>query len=955
LIGPEDRSSVQVFLFGPFRLLPARRLLLEGSKPVRLGSRAMDILTILVAQPGQFVNRDELIARVWPDTSVDEAALRVHISALRKTLGDGHSGLRFIANAPRRGYSFVAPVASEHAEPNATLPAAAQSLHGNDIAASLTSVIGRDTVIATLSEQLLQRRLLTVLGPGGIGKTTVAAAVAEHVRGAFADGAWFLELASLQIPDLVIPTIGTILGIPQSDTNPLAALITWLRDRQALLVFDNCEQVIDEVAKLAETIIQSAPRVCILATSREPMRAKGEMRHRLAPLACPSPSDNVVPTDMLQYPAVQLFVERAAAAKGDVIPENDLPHIVEICRRLDGVPLALELVAAHVGVLSVQEIAARLDDRLALQNRGRRTAAPRHRTLRATLDWSHDLLPPPEQIILRRLAVFQGHCTMQSINAVVADQDLAPMQVANGVANLVDESLVAVDIGGDFARYHLLETTRVYALEKLQRSGEHTQLHIRHARHFHQLVMRAESAPLPQAGGEGPIDPSLLAANLRSALDWAFSPEGDSAIGIELTTALTSFWVRISAMSECRRYVERALAALRSQPQPDARTEMILNAALGASLIYTTGPVPETLAGWSRTLQLAEMLGDVDYQLRALRGLWSHRMNAGDYRIALSLANDFCDLARRQADTQTLRAGDRMAALILHYLGEQSEARRRIEWSASDDAIARQSLPPARFMLDQSVAAQALLSRILWLQGFSDQARRMAEHAVRRSQSAGHAISQCHALAQAACPVSLWTGDLIAADSHVTMLIDLASQNALEGWIARGKCFRGVLLIRRGEFAEGVAGLQSALGELRTGGSTAEYPAFQATLAHGLAQLGKAQDAQTIVEDAMRWSESTGELWCVAELLRVKAEILQSVGAPPESVEDCFRSSLDIASQQGALSYALRAATDLARFLSEQNRFAEARGLLAPIIDSFTEGFGTTDMKAARQLLGNLA
>ena len=784
---PEDRSFMRTILFGPFRLLPTQRHLLAGDRSVRLGSRAMDILIILVEQPGRVINRDELIARVWPNTTVDDAALRVHIAALRKTLGDGRDGLRFITNVPNRGYSFIAPINADQDQPLATAAPPIDQIPGNDFGASLTRVIGRESTIASLSEQLVRRRLLTILGPGGIGKTTVAAAVAEQVRTAFPDGVWYIELTPLQSPDQVLTTIGAILGILPSATNPLASLITSLRDRQALLVLDNCEHVIDAAARFAEAVSQSAPKVCILATSREPMRIAGETRHRLAPLACPG--RDVTTPEMQHYPGVQLFVERAAAAQGYTIKDADLPHVAEICRRLDGVPLALELAAAHVSVLGMRELATRLDDRLALLNRGRRTAAPRHRTLRATLDWSHDLLPASEQVVLRRLAVFQGDCVMQSILAVIANGDLPPNLVVSGVASLVDKSLLAVDVSQASARYHLLETTHAYALDRLRRSGELDRIRARHARYLHQLLTSADTA----ATGEWPTNQAHLIANLRPALDWAFSRQGDAALAIQLTTALVPIWVRLSAMSDSRRYVERALAALRSQPHLDARTEMILSAALGSALTYLTSPMPETAATWTRALELAQSVGDADYQLRALRGLWAHRMNAGEYRAALAFANQFCALAQRQADPATSRAGDRMAALILHYLGEQQQAAARVEWSAADDPMAAPPSPSARFMLDQPVAAQALLARILWLQGFPDRARQMAERALRRAQSADHAISQCHALAQAVCPVALWCGDWAAADHFITELIDLATRNALEGWVARGKCFLGVL------------------------------------------------------------------------------------------------------------------------------------------------------------------
>jgi predicted ATPase len=450
----------------------------------------------------------------------------------------------------------------------------------------------------------------------------------------------------------------------------------------------------------------------------------------------------------------------------------------------------------------------------------------------------------------------------------------------------------------------------------------------------------------PRARDDWLADQARLIDNLRAALDWAFASDGDLSIGVSLTAALAPFWVQMSAMADCRRYVERALAHLDITRDPDGRIKMTLNAALGAALTYTTGPVPETVAAWTTTRQLAEALNDTEYRLRALRGLWSYRMNAGDYRAALTLANDFCELAERQADPQTLRAGDRMAALILHYLGEQADARRRIEWTRGR-AVTVAPPPATRFMLDQNVAAHALLARILWLQGFADQARQAAETALVQAQTAGHAISVCHALGQAVCPVALWTGDLAAADRLVTMLIDLASQNALEGWVARGRCLRGVLLIRRDLAGDGTALLRTALPELRTAGSTAEFPLFRGILARGLGLAGQLEDGRAAIEDAIQRSASTGELWCAAELLRVKAELL--VLSDAAQAESCFRQALATARQQGTLAWELRAAIGLARL--HRNSHRAARAPLASVYQRFTEGFETADLKAARLLL----
>ncbi len=266
--------------------------------------------------------------------------------------------------------------------------------------------------------------------------------------------------------------------------------------------------------------------------------------------------------------------------------------------------------------------------------------------------------------------------------------------------------------------------------------------------------------------------------------------------------------------------------------------------------------------------------------MRALRGLWSYRMNVGEYPAALALAEEFRDLAERQADRATVRAGNRMSALILHYLGDQAEARKRIEAINRMSVAASPPPPTARLMVDPNVAAPALLARILWLQGFPDQATQTAELAMRRASSADHTISMCHALAQAACPVALWTGDLVAAEQFVTTLAELASRHALGGWIARAQCFEGALLISQGQATRGAAIIQSAVPRMGAAGSVAESPAFLAVLAQGRAVSGQLDHGLAAIDEALERSEHAGERWCAAELLRVKGELLLARGTP---------------------------------------------------------------------------
>jgi predicted ATPase len=329
-----------------------------------------------------------------------------------------------------------------------------------------TRIVGRDDSIAALAAQVAQRRLLTIVGPGGIGKTTVAVAVAEKASASYEDAVWFVELASLPNPHLVTSALSTVLGISLPGANPISGLAGWLRDKHALIVLDSCEHVIGAAAAIVETILKAAPGVSILATSQEPLRAEGEWLHRLPSLELPPRSDDLRPERALQYSAVQLFNERALASMdGFALGDDDVPPVIEICHRLDGMPLALELAAARVDVFGVKGLAARLGDRFTVLTSGRRTALPRHHTLRAAMDWSYELLPEAEQLILRRVAVFRGDFTIDSAAAVDADDRIGTGDVVEAIANLAAKSLISTDISSDVTCHRLLDTTRAYALK----------------------------------------------------------------------------------------------------------------------------------------------------------------------------------------------------------------------------------------------------------------------------------------------------------------------------------------------------------------------------------------------------------------------------------------------------------------------------------------------------------
>jgi predicted ATPase/DNA-binding winged helix-turn-helix (wHTH) protein len=946
----------EVFAFGSFRLIPAQRLLAEGGKPVRLGGRALDILAALAERAGETISKEELIARAWPNTVVEEAALRVHIAALRKALGDGRNGKRYIANHPGRGYAFTAPVTREQQQPATGPPN--RAFAGGNLPAPLTRIVGRDDIIAALAARLAQRRFLTIVGPGGIGKTTVAVAISERVSASFDDGVWFVGLAWLPDPDLVASALGTVLGISLPGVDPVSGLAGWLRDKHALIVLDSCEHVIGAAAAIAEAILKAAAGVSILATSREPLRAEGEWLHRLSSLELPPRSDNLTPDEAVQYSAVQLFNERALASMdGFALGNGDVSPVLEICHRLDGVPLALELAAARVDAFGVKGLAARLDDRFAVLTSGRRTALPRHQTLRAAMDWSYAVLPETEQLILQRVAVFHGDFTIDAATAVTTGDHMDAADVFEAIANLAAKSLISTDISSDVTYHRLLDTMRAYALEKLGESGEIERVRALHAEYYRDLFERAETEWETRPTAEWLGDYGHQIDNLRAALDWAFSPGGDASIGVAMTAAAVPLWTHLSLMGECRYRMEQGLASLAQREDRDERREMRLATGLGAALMYTRGATPETRAAFARALEIADSLDDTDYRLRAFWGLWVDRMNDGAVRDAMRLAERFSLLASSSADPIAVSIGERTMGFALHFLGDQANARRHIERMLSGNVPGLHDRPIIRFQFDPWLTAQMRLAVILWLQGYPDQATRTVESRISDALSINHAVTLCNAFAQGVCPVALLTGDLEAAERSVTMLLDHAERSGLGFWRADARCFKGVLLIRRGDVAQGLDILRKALDEFSSAMSHTRYDAFLGELAEALGGLGDIPHGLAALDHALDRTGRTGSRWYVAELLRIKGELLLLQDAPgaAAAAEDHFRQALDWAHRQGALSWELRAATSLSRLWRDQHRVAEARALLGSVYGRFTEGFATAGLREARSLLEQLA
>jgi predicted ATPase/DNA-binding winged helix-turn-helix (wHTH) protein len=681
----------EVFAFGPFQLLAARRELLAHGVPVTLGQRAFEILLMLVNRHGQLVTKDELMAEVWPGVVVEENNIQVHISALRKVLATAGDGERYLLTVAGRGYRFVAPVKRESAaelkaplasapDRTAAVPAAIGAA-SNNLPQQLTTLIGREADLADITARLGAHRLVTLTGSGGVGKTRLSIEAGRNVLDRYPDGVWLAELAPLNDPQLVTSIIGDVLGASlNAASGAIETLVSALKNKQLLLILDNCEHVIAEAARVAEALMRSCPRLSILASSRERLAIAGESIVRVPSLPAPEAIGTLTAARAREYAAVRLFVERASALGGGfALTDANAATVGSICQRLDGIPLAIELAVPRLKVLSPEQLARGLDERFRLLTAGSRTALPRQQTLHALIDWSYDLLSDAEKILLARLSVFFGTAALASITAVVASAEIPAEQVGDLLLSLVEKSLVHADPGGGEFRYGLLESTRYYASEKL---ADASRMRRRHAEHF--------AARLAQATAEWETTPTRQwmacyasdVDNLRGALEWAFGADGDVTVGLELVAHSHVLWAELGLILEHRRWVVEALDKV-AKGTPSEVTARLLSwqagdvrelddpadydeAVRAASLYRKVGDgfqegrvllragtarlLPDSVDEGERLLRKAHALvrpfGTTKTLARCLSALASARLFAGDLSDARSLHRQAVDVYR---------------------------------------------------------------------------------------------------------------------------------------------------------------------------------------------------------------------------------------------------------------------------------------------------------------------
>jgi len=931
-------SGDDILTFGPFLLSRTRRMLLKDGVPLPVGSRAIAILIALTENVGEILSNRELLQRVWPHNIVEEGTVRVHIALLRRALREADPKVEYVQNVTGRGYRFVAPVSPQRALPLwkdvKELPVSSptvlrlpvrQPSRKNNLPHRLTPIIGREESIRTLADRVALQRFVTITGPGGSGKTTVAVGVADTLAGSYAHGVCFVDLASVTEQRLVASALASALGVAPLAEDPLPDVLAYLSKQSLLIILDNCEHVIEESARLAERVLRGAPQVHVLATSREPLRAVSESVYDLEPLDVPTPESVRSRVQLLNFSAIQLFVERAGVYADTELDDDDLRLVAEICQRLAGNPLAIEITAAHVRLLGMKVLAASMKNDLYLTIGGRRTAARRHQTLRATFDWSYGLLSPTEQTVFRRLSVFVGGFDLDCAVAVVASPDLTYIAVFESLMSLARKSLIVADAADGKVLYRLLDLPHAYAREKLRDANELTATQHRHAQMWCTVGAAQIQAHVQQRADWASIFGPRM-QDLRAATRWCFSSASSSSLSTKLT--LSSLWFEFVLVAE----------SVGQFAWKNLYTD-ILRSSEGA-LLSRLEDVLENVrvrneAGMREITVVQQIaLGETEQKV-ALWSLWFERAIKRDYRIAINLSEAACQRgARSRAHAAPLM--DRMLAVAHHYAGEQALACQHAEWALNTPDT---TVPAGALASLQQCHTRTILARSLWLRGFADQALAASLQSVAEARHAGNPRLLCMTLLVATA-VATWCGNTVEAKFALMQLQEESAAHSLEYHQLWADCLQEILIKPAGG-SQVLEPLQFSADPVRS----SQY----------LDVLGSLREHLVSTDSIVRAESGRGG-WCTSEILRVKAERLLRENAPNSTseAEALLQAALETARRQGALSWELRVAMSLARLWREL-RMPRPQDLLAAVYDRFTEGFDTADLKAARQLLKELA
>jgi predicted ATPase len=817
----------------------------------------------------------------------------------------------------------------------------------NNLSTTMTRVIGREKIIDVIGRDVGATRLVSIVGAGGIGKTTVALAVAELAVESFRDGVWFVDIAPVREASLVPNVIATALGLVVHSADIMTALCRFLRGRKTLLVLDNCEHMVEAIAACVTRVLDESAGVHVLATSRGPLRVTGEQVHRLPGLESPPSASELTATEAMAFPAIELFVERAAdRLESFKLTDADVPAVAEICRSLDGIALAIELAAMRVDVFGVRGLQKQLEDRFQALG-AHRAGLERHRTLAATLDWSYSLLPPEEARVLCAVSVFAGVLRLDDARAI---SKLSFDDTAKILTELAAQSLLSVDTEAKEVSYRPLETTRAYCLDKLLASGADPEVRTRHAEYICAVVERAadEVATLPAL--EWGVKYGRYLDDLRCALMWA-GASARGALLVRLTAAGTALWNHFSLTSESRTHLKRAIAELR-QTGSDGEVEMKLQLALAGAILYTQGIVPEAREAMEHAREIAIHRDDAVYHLNCLRMIGTYQLFSQHNATGIETLDTFVTMALAK-DPAAVAEGETHLGCGEMFIGRLRLARERLERLYAQGLPDLNDSAALRFFYHNSINVMIVLSHVQWLTGSPASADRTATMVVEYGLVAHHELSLTIGLAWI-CLVNFWTGRDEECARHAAMLDDLVERHGIVTWRPIATFCRGALASMRAEtLAEGIADLERTVAECRAIGHMARLPYYMSVLAEALTRRGRLAEAEAVIEEALALATKWDDNWSLPEMLRIHAFVLAARGRPAEQ-ESTLVAAMALADKLGALSWQLRAAIDLARLWRAGSRTTEAKQMLRPVVDAFTEGFEMRDVAIATTLLAEL-
>ncbi|MCP8882347.1 winged helix-turn-helix domain-containing protein [Devosia sp. XJ19-1] len=921
---PAEVFNDQVFHFGDFRLDVARHLLFRGDQHLRLGSRAMSILVFLLERPGELVTKEHLVRVAWPETFVEDINLRVHMSALRRALGDRSSNPRYIANVVGRGYRFIAPVNASPSRSRADAQPHRPSRPRQFIGKS-NALIGRDAALEAITTLAESHRLVTLTGPPGVGKTALASVAAGRLAQRLEVGAVQIDLCGQLADDQIAGRLFEGLELPQG--LPLAQLGAHIGTTGMLVILDGCEAGIEAAARVAETLMVTCPGIRVLATSREALRASNERVYHVAPLDLPTDETRTL-GDVMRCPSTRMLVERVQAGG---IPtgfsDRDVPRLIAICRKLGGFPVAIEMAASSIQVFGLKEVDARLVAGVDFLVDDRRSSTGGRRAFREVIEQDIDGLQPQECRLLEALSVFAGAFSLREATKLAQAQPARHTVIALLGALVAKSQLLLARTGGKVA-YRMPMPFRAVAYERLRGSPAWPRIASEHA----QIVLDQLREALAHWRGisrSGWLERhSELALELSGALAWCLSEGGDLRLGAQLITEGLPVLLRACRCEDAIRFARLALDVPGAMT-PKQRMSLLLHLARSEQNpegLFATDARRHLLESGALRRQIATPQATAEWALAAA----TVSLRSGRLERARKLAKVAADLTSGPDVADLIYTAQRLLAEVHHYQGDQRGSMLHAQRALARYAPGAEQATPM-LASPSSGALRIVAAKQLWLRGKANQARAVMFEALTFAAEDGPE-ALCEALALGACPLLLWCGDDERAALHIGRLEREAEFSALTHWLSWASLYRKVIAhisMREGRRSEGsVAFLPTSLLQAETWvtlTSSTRGASLPLHLTSG---------------------------WCRAEILRAEALTRLNNGQDDEAVAQ-LRLALSHANEQGELAWELRAAMSLARFWRHE-RSKEAYDLLRGLFDRFEEGHDTSDLLAAKVLLKQL-